>query len=261
MDDQRRLALYKLAAKQQVGVLRAELSYHRAHEKASTTKGLRQLEEVYQKVQRCIVQGHLVQRGLATYLENTNADPDQCSELFQLQNVLTEAITEQSKWHPLLFQQQKKDCLHSFKESLVDFLQRGGFSHWISTVTRKDILNQGDELNLLFQFLQFATSCSGPLPVLDSETLVRAAERTDLFTPKQSQSLRLYSTKVAAAEQEALTLRLVQQEKQERVGHSLAPTRQLQPTASPDDNRSIGLCKHSWACPQSQYCLPTTLAP
>jgi hypothetical protein len=219
------LAQLKRAAKQQAGALHRELSYHRTREQ--TSSGVPR-KEVYYSVQRHIVAGHSVQRGLASALTIKDSDPNECSELIQLQEVLSEAIIVRSKLYTILFQEQK--TVDSFTESLTDLIHSGTFVDWISTVTVDEIINRGDQKNRLFQLL----NRDGGGRLVDSETLARAARRSDLFTEKQCALLRIRGTEAAVHEARLPQQTAPQQDGRHRRPFLVVPT----PLVTPPDNKN-----------------------
>lgn len=97
---------------------------------------------------------------------------------------------ERSKLYKLVFDNQKRDSLKSFKWSISDMIERGQAPQWIATVTREDLVNHGQEINRLFQILVEGHGNAGGVPLVDSLTLTRASERVDLFSKKQCECLR-----------------------------------------------------------------------
>jgi KH domain len=219
------LAQLKLAAKQQAGALHRELSYLCTREQ--TSSGVPR-KEVYYSMQRHIVAGHSVQRGLASALSINSSDPNKCSELNQLQEVLSEAITVRSKLYTDLFQEQKP--VDSFTESLTDLIHSGTFVDWISMVTVEEIIDRGDQKNRLFQLL----NREGGGRLVDSETLARAARRSDIFTEKQCDLLRIRSTEAAVHEARLPKQTAPQQDDGHRRPLPVVPI----PVVTPPDNKN-----------------------
>lgn len=199
----------RLAAKRQVGTLRTEIKFHVSHERGSRCE----VDPAYRHLQKEIDKARSILRELSTSLEASGSDPDGCSEVQDLSNLLGEAVRQRSIIHDLLFGFQKRGSLAAFKDSVVALIERGEAPYWISTVTEKDLLNHGQEVNRLFQIL-----VEDPSAVLvDSTTLARAAERSDLFTPKQREILEERSHEVerrALTETERLARKLQDEEDQ-----------------------------------------------
>jgi len=231
----------KLAAKRQIGMLRAEINYRVSHGTATRED----LEQSHSRLQQEISRARFVLRRLSTCLEAEGDDPCNCAEITSLQGLLEAAVTESSMLYQVLFSQQKKDSLRAFIQSVNDLIERGEASDWISRVRREDLINQGQEVNRLFQLLiEGQGSTAGGIPLIDSVTLARASERIDMFSPKQCESLRKRSTEVEDLMLEE-TERLARNLKEDEDSKQWIP-----PIASPRENVTS---KSDWACEQCTF--------
>jgi len=91
---------------------------------------------------------------------------------------------------------QKKLSLKSFKHSVASLVEEGTLTDWIGTIQEQDIINTGGEVNRLYQLLTEGKKANSLL--LDSTTLMKASERSDLFSAKQCQFLKERSGEIEA---------------------------------------------------------------
>jgi hypothetical protein len=194
MDSQQQLAIAKLAAKRQIGMLRTEINYQVSHGKANK----QDLEQAHSRLQQEISRTRFVLRRLSTCLEVFGGEnPSDCPQVTTLQTLLEAAVIERSKLYVMIFGNQKRDSLKAFTQSILDMIARGQSASWISRVTREELINHGQEINRLYQLLyEGHGSVAGGIPLVDSLTLARASERIDLFTTKQCECLRKRSSQV-----------------------------------------------------------------
>lgn len=101
-----------------------------------------------------------------------------------LQELLKDLIIERSKLNYMLLDHKKKDGLNAFAHSVTTMIEKGKAAIWISTVTKEDLVSHGQDINCLFQLLVEDLGKHETIPLVDLTTLERAAQHTDLFSPK-----------------------------------------------------------------------------
>jgi len=181
-------------AKRQIGTLGAELKYQASHQKSNSID----LEAAYQKLLRIIVDSRLSLLQLSTYLEKIGDDPTSCPEVNSLLAVLHEAALLESKlYDDKLFPQSKKRSLKAFEESVLTVIKEGKGRHYFETVTKEELLNQGQEINRLYQMLVEGKTAANVM-LVDASTLKAAAARSDLFSANQCTHLGERSKEVEA---------------------------------------------------------------
>ena len=181
-------------AKRQIGTLRAELKYQASHQKSNSID----LEAAYQKLLRIIADSRLSLLQLSTYLEKIGDDPTSCQEVNSLLAVLHEAALLESKlYDDKLFPHSKKRSLKAFEESVLSVIKEGKGPYYFKTVTKEELLNQGQEINRLYQMLVEGKTAANMM-LVDAGTLKSAAARTDLFSANQCAHLGERSKEVEA---------------------------------------------------------------
>jgi hypothetical protein len=225
-----RLKLAELAAKRQIGQLRHEINSHGSADKTN-------LEDSHSRLQQEISKARFVLRHLSTCQEAAGNDPSECGQVATLQGLLEAAVVQRSVLYESVFGREKKDSLNSFKDSVYALIERGEAPSWISTVSKNELINHGQEANRLFQLLVEGKGGANGIPLVDSVTLDRAAERTDLFTLKQCDSLRSRSLEVEN----------MMQRETERLFHSLQEEESLMRFPPLDDSRTQRE-PAAWAC-------------
>ena len=232
----------KLAAKRQIGTLRAQIN---AHGKAGNTD----YEESHLRLQQSISKGRFILRHLSTCLETSGIDPANCELVATLQSLLGSAVRHRSVLYETVFGKHKKESLKAFKNSVSTLIERGEAPHWISTVSRSELINGGQELNRLFQLLIEGQGIASNIPMVDSYTLERAATRSDLFTPKQQERLQKRSIEVDEIMLEEIA----------RLAKSLRDEEDLQAflrSSNANTADATALETSNWACDQCTFVNP-----
>ena len=230
------LQLATLAAKRQLGKLRSEINSHGSADKTS-------LEESHWRLQQEISKARFVLRHLSTCLEENGNDLNECELVTALQGQLETAVVQRSVLYESVFGREKKGSLKAFKESILALIEKGEAPNWISSVSKNELLNHGQEVNRLFQLLVAGKGDFNGVPLVDQETLARAAERTDLFTAKQCESLHSRSTEVES----------LMYKETEQLAHSLEDKEEARIMFPPLDDLSIRQGPVAWKCDKCTF--------
>ena len=231
-------------ARRQIGMLRAELKHQASHQKANPTD----LEAAHQKLLRTIANSRLSLLQLSTCLEKTGDDPESCPEVKSLIEVLDEAALLLSQLYALLYPNYKKRSLKAFEESILSMIQEGKGPTYFKTVTKKDIINQGDELNRLYQLLVESKTAANVFRV-DAVTLRNAAARADLFSSTQCANLLRWSKEAEVLmlkETERLVTEFVRKEEYDKLQREFQEL-----SAEHDDQAATGAVSSAtvgWTC-------------
>jgi KH domain len=243
--DQEVLPLIELA-KRHTGTLSAALKDRITSQRDDVFTNIDRLQQSNQRFHRAISVARAVSLQLSTILETTGKYPEECPQLVELANIIHRATVEKSKLDDDLISHQKSDRLKAFKQSVAVLMDSGGGPHWISTVSKEEIANLGGEINLLYQLLVNLGAGGTSLQVrrkVDSSTLLKAAERSDLFSTVQRQNLHRRSQQVEELEGK------VDMSKVE-----MSPEGALVPTARlvPPETQST-VAKPTWTCPTCTF--------
>ncbi|CAJ1966873.1 unnamed protein product [Cylindrotheca closterium] len=167
------------------------------------------LETESWKLHRLLSKGRSTGRRLHTCLEILEYSIDRCEPLVLLLKACDEGVHAKSILDQHVFAGQKKNALKSFKQSVATMIESGELSDWLDKVQMDQLKNHGGEANRLFQLLVEGKKANSLL--VDSTALRKAADRLDLFSEKQCQTL--LERAVQTDEQMAIeTDRLVKEE-------------------------------------------------
>ena len=169
-------------ARRQIGLLHAEIKFLASHQKSRPDD----VRKSHQKLIKIVRQSRLALLQLSTCIESLGDDPEQCPEVQFLIGLIHEATLHSSELYQLVFTDAKRCSLQAFEKSVLETIQHGKGPPYMRTISKQEILNQGDEVNRLYQLL-----VEGKTSYLrvDAATLKTAAARNDLFSSRQCAQL------------------------------------------------------------------------
>jgi hypothetical protein len=184
-------------ARRHTGRLKSEMTYYRAHEESLRDRA--ELQNRRKVLHRALGRAQLIIRNLDQTYRHLEEDADACPELSTLQQAAYDAAVVQSRFVDALASLDTKDSVKAFSRSLETMIETGQAGSWLKNVSTDEWINQGAEVNRLFQLLTEGKQANSLF--LDPTTLHTAALRTDLFSEKQSQVLLQRSNEVEAHRQ------------------------------------------------------------
>ena len=183
------------AARRHTGYLRHELADYRKQKASIRDRAT--LVEQETNLRTGIGRAKVIIRKLSASL--AQLEIDECQEIQDLQQTITEANESLSKIVRSLESLQKKDCLKAAKQKLAFKLESEDATAWLMTVSADELSNEGTDANRLFQLLTEGKTANSWL--LSPITLQIAAGRDDLFSEKQRLALQERHQLVVAAQQ------------------------------------------------------------
>lgn len=106
-----------------------------------------------------------------------------------LHQALLESESHRDKLDDILAIHQKKKALKQFKGKVHELLESDQADTWVSTVSKPDLAAMNGDSNRLYQLLIEGKQAHS-IELVDSAILDAAVVRTDLFTPKQIETLK-----------------------------------------------------------------------
>jgi U-box domain len=231
-------------ARRQIGELRAELRFQESHRKTIPSD----IEAAYEKLLAATGHARLALLQLSTCLEGSGDDPGGSVEVNTLIGLIHEAGLLGLRLYESFIPAAKWRSLKAYEDSVTTLIEKGKGPHYMKTVTKSEILSQGEEVNRLYQILIEGKTATFRV---DAVTLKNAAERTDLFSERQCSQLLKRSKEVHALmlqETERLVSQIERQESFELCKID------LEATSRSDRTDDTALFNSSvWACTECTF--------
>jgi len=162
--------------------LRSSLPVRRSREAVETR---------FWTLQRKISKGRSLEKKLVCALKD--AEKTTSSELAGLQEITEKMVQVKRDLESEYAVYLKGDTRKQFKAFLANLLESGDGPRWISSVTADVLTDLGGDPNRLFQLLVEGSPKS---LLLDGAMLLAASQRSDMFSPKQSNLLKEFGEKL-----------------------------------------------------------------